>query len=219
MPIRGVLFDLDGTLADTAPDLIAALYRLCAEDGRPAPRYDMLRPHVSKGSRGLIEAGLGLRPGDPDFEVVTQRFLNHYATAICVNTILFHGMEELLGELESRHIHWGIVTNKPHRFTLQVMTGLGLAQRAACMVSGDTCAHAKPHPAPVLHACDLTGIAPNEALYVGDDLRDIQAGRAAGLGTIAAAYGYLGDNLPISDWCADHVIDHPLDLLNLLNGH
>lgn len=219
MPIRAVLFDLDGTLADTAPDLIAALHRLCAEEGRPAPAYNMLRPHVSKGSRGLIEAGLGLRPGDSGFEAVTQRFLAHYAAAICVDTVLFQGIAELLGELESRHIRWGIVTNKPHRFTLPVMAGLGLDQRAACLVSGDTCAHAKPHPAPVLHACDLTGVAPNEALYVGDDLRDIQAGRAAGLSTIAAAYGYLGDNLPITGWQADHVIDHPLDLLRLLNNH
>lgn len=219
MTIRAVLFDLDGTLADTAPDLIAALHRLCDEDGCPAPAYEVLRPQVSKGSRGLIEVGFGLRPGDPDFEAITQRFLRHYEAAICVDTVLFQGMDQLLGELESRQIQWGIVTNKPHRFTLPVMTGLGLAQRAACLVSGDTCAHPKPHPAPVLHACTLAGVAPDEAFYVGDDLRDIQAGQAAGLRSIAAAYGYLGDNLPISDWQADHIIEQPLDLLHLLNAH
>jgi len=219
MAIHAVLFDLDGTLADTAPDLIAALHRLCAEEGRPAPAYETLRPQVSKGSRGLIEVGFGLRPGDPGFEAVTQRFLVHYAAAICVDTVLFDGMAELLASLEESGIAWGIVTNKPHRFTLPVMAGLGLAQRAACLVSGDTCAHPKPHPAPVLHACALAGVAPDEALYVGDDLRDIQAGQAAGLRSIAAAYGYLGDNLPITDWQADHIIERPLDLLHLLNSH
>jgi N-acetyl-D-muramate 6-phosphate phosphatase len=219
MAIRAVLFDLDGTLADTAPDLIAALYRLCQEDGQPAPAYEDLRPHVSKGSRGLITAGLGIAPGDPEFEPLTQRFLSHYAAAICVDTVLFPGMTELLAALETAGIAWGVVTNKPHRFTLPVMAGLGLAQRAACIVSGDTCAHPKPHPAPVLHACALAGVAPDQALYVGDDLRDIQAGQAAGMPSVAAAYGYLGDGLPIAEWQADHVIESPLDLLHLLNGH
>ena len=215
---EAIFFDLDGTLADTAPDLGAALNLLLAEQGRQTVAQALLRPHVSAGARGLLQAGFGLLPGDPAYPALHTRFLDLYEGALCSATTLFPGMAELLDELEARAIAWGVVTNKPARFTLPLMAALGLADRAAAIVSGDTTARAKPDPLPLFHACELAGVAPAAAAYVGDDLRDIQAGRAAGMRTLVAAWGYLGDGLPMEQWGADHLVDRPAAVLAALDG-
>ena len=211
-----VLFDLDGTLADTAPDLGAALNRLLAEEQRALLPLAQLRPHVSGGARALLRAGFGLQPEDPAYAGFNARFLAHYATSLCVDTVLFPGVPELLERLEQEGIRCGIVTNKAQRFALPLVRQLGLAARAACVVSGDTAVRPKPHPEPLLFACAALQVAPARTAYVGDDLRDIQAGQAAGLATVTAAYGYLGGDSHYSDWQADAVIAAPADLADIL---
>jgi phosphoglycolate phosphatase len=214
--VRLVLLDLDGTLADTAPDLADTVNRMLAARGRTALPLGELRPLASHGARGLIGRAFGVTPPDAEFEALRQEFFAEYETALCRQTTLFPRMDETLRALESQGILWGIVTNKIARFTDPLVHALRLADRAACVVSGDTTPHAKPHPAPLLHAAERTGVRPNEAFYVGDDLRDIQAGRAAGMRTVAASYGYLGDGAPIDAWGADHVIARPEELLPLV---
>jgi phosphoglycolate phosphatase len=214
---EAVFFDLDGTLADTAPDLTAALNRLLEERGRMPKAYDLLRPHVSAGARGLLRAGFGITPENEDYPLLHRRFLELYASALCAETTLFSGMAEVLATLEQRGVRWGVVTNKPERFTLPLMEALGLSARAAAIVSGDTTAKAKPDPLPLLHACALAAVPPAQAAYVGDDLRDIQAGRAAGMRTFAAAWGYLGDGPPIEAWGADHMVESPRAMLDRLD--
>lgn len=211
-----VLFDLDGTLADTARDLGGALNRLLVEERREALPLDVIRPHVSGGARALLRAGFGLMPDDPTYTAFQQRFLAHYEAAICVDTVLFDGIADLLDELDALAIPWGIVTNKSQRFTLALTTALGLRDRAACLVSGDSCPRAKPDAGPLLMASSLTGTLPARTLYVGDDLRDVHAGKAAGMKTVAVAYGYLGDGLPITQWGADHIVEDPAEILKLL---
>jgi phosphoglycolate phosphatase len=212
-PVRLALFDLDGTLADTAPDLAAAANRQREERGlAPLPLHD-LRPFASHGARGLIGMALGASPGDAGFEALREQFLNYYEQALCVRSKLFDDIDATLAALESAGIAWGIVTNKAARFTVPLVQQLGLARRAACVVSGDTTPHLKPHPAPLQHAMTTTRMPAEATVYVGDDLRDIQAGRAAGARTVAAAYGYLGGATDIGDWCADHVIAAPRELL------
>ncbi|KAB2969577.1 HAD-IA family hydrolase [Zoogloea sp.] len=211
-----VFFDLDGTLADTAPDLAGTLNRLKAEQGLPPSPYEALRPRVSQGVRGMLGAGFGLLPDDAAYPPLAARFLALYSETLCVETRLFAGMEELLEQLDAMGITWGVVTNKAERLARPIIASLGLAERCACIVGGDTASRPKPHPDPLLHACSLTGQAPQRSLYVGDDIRDIQAGRAAGMATVAAAYGYLGSAEPIQTWNADRIIDHPLDILALL---
>jgi N-acetyl-D-muramate 6-phosphate phosphatase len=213
---RAVFFDLDGTLADTAPDLGGALNQLLEELGRPALEMTTLRPHVSAGTRGMLGIGFGLAPDAAGYPDLAKRFLELYAARLCHGTRLFDGMAPLLDDLDRRGILWGIVTNKPARFTLPLADCLRLSERAAAIVSGDSTARPKPAPDSLLLACKMAGIAPTEALYVGDDLRDIQAAHAAGIAAIAAAYGYLGDGAPIVDWAADAIIAGPLDLLGLL---
>jgi len=216
MHSAAVLFDLDGTLADTAPDLGAALNRLLEEEGRSALPMEILRPHVSGGARSLIQAGFARVPGDDDFPRLTTRFLEHYAASLCVATELFPGVLAMLEVLEQRGLKWGIVTNKAQRFALPLVEQLGLRRRAACIVSGDTALRPKPHPAPLLLACAALQESPVSVSYVGDDRRDIVAGRAAGLSTVTAAYGYLGGEDHYATWQADAVIDQPGDLLALL---
>jgi phosphoglycolate phosphatase len=211
-----VLFDLDGTLVDTAPDLAAAANRQRSERGLPPLPLAELRPHASHGARGLIGRAFGVAPTDADFEALREEFLRFYAEALCVHSRLFDGMDSTLGALDARGVRWGIVTNKVARFTDPLVEQLDLAKRVACVVSGDTTAHAKPHPAPLLHALERCNSPASAAIYVGDDLRDVQAGRAAGLGTVIAAYGYLGDSADIDSWGGDHVIHRPPDLLDLL---
>ncbi len=210
---EGIFFDLDGTLADTAPDLGAALNCLLGEEGRAALSYATLRPHVSAGARGLLQVGFGITPHDPLYASLRERFLDIYERSLCQATVLFPGMALVLDALEARGIAWGVVTNKPERFTLPLLAALGLSQRAAAIVGGDTTARAKPDPLPLLHACTVAGVAASASVYIGDDLRDIQAGRAAGMRTFAAAWGYLGNGPPIDAWGADSTIASPAALL------
>jgi len=215
--IRLVLFDLDGTLADTAPDLAGAVNRMLLSRGRePLPLAEM-RPLASHGARGLIGRAFGLTPADAAYEALRQEFFAEYESALCQGSTLFPTMTETLGSLEEDGLAWGIVTNKIARFTEPLVRALGLAERAVCVVSGDTTAHAKPHPAPLIHALRQAGRTAPEALYVGDDLRDMHAGRAAAMGALAAAWGYLGVDTPIHEWGADFVLEEPSDLLRSLD--
>lgn len=214
---EAVFFDLDGTLADTAPDLIGTLHRLQAEHGLPETPFEQLRPMVSNGVRGLLGIGFGLTPDMADYPPLAKRFLDLYANTLCIETQLFAGMAELLDALDTHGIAWGVVTNKAERFARPIIETLGLAQRSRCIVGGDTAALAKPHPDPLLHACQVSGTNPLDCLYVGDDIRDITAGRAAGMKTVAAAYGYLGNGVSIQAWEADVIIQHPLEILPLLS--
>jgi 2-phosphoglycolate phosphatase len=217
MTARVVLFDLDGTLADTAPDLAGALNRLLAERGRPSVAIEIARPVASSGARGMLSVGFGIGPTHPEYEPLKARFLDLYAAHLCEATRLFDGVAELLEALEARAIGWGVVTNKAERFTIPLLDALRLLSRAACVVGGDTTARTKPHPGPLLHAAQALVVAPERCLYVGDDLRDVQAARAANMPVIAAAYGYLGEGGDPLLWDADAVIQHPLEVLNHLD--
>ena len=214
--IRAVLFDLDGTLADTAPDLGHALNLQLQRYNRAPLPIAAIRPHASAGSRGLLQLGFGISPGDADFEAMRREYLALYDENLCCETTLFPGVAELLSALEQRAVAWGIVTNKPHRFTVPLVEQLGLAGRAGCVVSGDTVPRAKPHPDPLLKASSDLGIAPAEAIYLGDDERDTQAARAAGMRSVIAGYGYLGDGSRPETWGAEAIIGHPAELLNYL---
>ena len=213
---RAVLFDLDGTLADTAPDLARALNRVrAAHQLAPVP-VELTRPYTSSGARGLLKVGFGLGPEDERYDALRLQFLDFYAVEICVDTRLFDGMAELLDRLDGDRLPWGVVTNKAERFTIALLQGLHLDRRAACVVGGDTAARAKPHPDPLLHAAAALRLPPSACLYVGDDLRDVQAARAAGMRVLAAKYGYLGDGGSIESWQADAIIEHPREVLDHL---
>jgi phosphoglycolate phosphatase len=211
-----VLFDLDGTLVDTAPDLAGAVNRMLLGRDRPTLPLAELRPVASHGARGLLGRAFGVTPADSAFEALRQEFFREYEQALCIHSALFPAMDDALRDLEAAGIRWGVVTNKIARFTEPLLRALALDSRAACIVSGDTTSRAKPDPAPLLHALSTTLTLPAAALYVGDDLRDIQAGRAAGVGTVAASYGYLGDGPDVAQWGADHVIDSPAELMRLV---
>jgi len=215
MTERAVLFDLDGTLADTAPDLAAALNRLRADQGlEPVPLH-RLRPFASAGARGLVHAGFGVKPGDEDYDALRTAFLEAYRENTCVETRLFPGMAELLAELARRAIPWGIVTNKATRFTDRIVEALGLSP--ACVVCGDTTEHIKPHPAPLLHAAEQLALPAGACLYLGDDLRDVQAAIAAGMRAIAVAWGYHHpEGGGPRSWKAEAVIAQPGDLIAFL---
>jgi phosphoglycolate phosphatase len=207
--IEAVLFDLDGTLADTAPDMALTVNRMRASRGLDPVPAELVRPHVSNGARGMIGAAFGVKPGHADFSAMRDEFLALYGENLCVDSRLFPGMAELLEQLEGDGILWGVVTNKYERFARPVLDGLGVGKRAAIIVGGDTCARPKPFPDPLLHAAATLGIAPMSTLYVGDDVRDVQAARAAGMPVIVAGYGYLGDGQPPMFWGADAVLDSP----------
>lgn len=211
---RAVLFDLDGTLADTAPDLAGAINRIRAARGLALTPYEQLRPFASAGARGLIGASFGLKPGDDEYEALRVAFLDEYEASIAEQSRLFAGVQEALAELERQGIRWGVVTNKAARFTDKLVPLIGLGH-AGCIVSGDTTAHAKPHPAPLLEGARRLAIAPEACWYVGDDLRDIQAGRAAGMATVAAAWGYCGEDGPL-EWGADAQLASPAGLPALI---
>ncbi|MFP5392891.1 MAG: HAD family hydrolase [Gammaproteobacteria bacterium] len=213
---RAVLFDLDGTLADTAPDLAAAVNLLRTARGLEPTPYAVLRPTASAGARGMIGAAFGLSPQDAGYEELRQQWFSNYEAAMAVHSTLFGGVAELLDGIRAAGMSWGIVTNKPARFTDPLVPQIGLAQ-AGCVVSGDTTGHAKPHPAPLLEGARRLGMAPEHCWYVGDDLRDIEAGRAAGMVTVACGWGYCGAIEP-SAWGADHLVDTPADLLELLRA-
>jgi 2-phosphoglycolate phosphatase len=221
MPINlpapaALLFDLDGTLADTAPDLAAAVNKMRRDRGLTETPFTSLRPLASAGARGLIGEAFGIAPGHETFETLRAEFLANYAAHIAVHTCLFDGVHDLLKHIEIRGRQWGIVTNKPARYTDVLVPLIGL-DHAACIVSGDTTPHAKPHPEPLLEAARRLQLDPEQCWYVGDDLRDIQAGKAAGMPTIAAAWGYCGNTEPHS-WEADVTALNPVDLLELMRS-
>ncbi len=214
--VQAVLFDLDGTFADTAPDLGRALNRLRVEHGLEPLPIGIIRAHASSGARGLLKAGFGSTPESEGYDALRDRFLELYAENLCVETRLFEGIPELLSMIEARPLPWGIVTNKAKRFTEPLLRTLAIGHRAACIVSGDSTPHIKPHPAPLLRAAMLLGLAPGDCIYVGDDLRDVQAAHAAGMRFAAAGWGYLGDGVDPLTWDADAVVSHPREILDLL---
>lgn len=211
-----VFFDLDGTLVDSAPDLAGAGNEMRLQRGLPPLPLETFRPMVGSGARGMLGIALGATPDDPHFDALRDEFLQRYAARLTRESRIFSDMVPVLAMLEARALQWGIVTNKAARYTTPVVQGLGLAARAAVVISGDTTPHAKPHPAPLLEAARRLGVSPMRCLYVGDDLRDVQAGRAAGMRTVAVAWGYLGLGEPIQAWQADAVIERPDQLLHLL---
>lgn len=212
--IAAVLFDLDGTLADTAPDLGLALNRLLAEEGRPTQPYAAIRPVASHGARGLIELGFG--PEHADFARLRQRFLDLYDICYCEETRLFDGIRELLISITERGLAWGVVTNKPARFTDPLLAALPLPSIPGVAVSGDTVGVAKPDPKPMYYAAKMLGVLPEQCLYVGDAERDIEAGRRVGMTTVLADYGYISATDQPQQWGADIRITHPLELLTHL---
>jgi len=210
--VAALLFDFDGTLADTAADLCAAVNRLRAARGLEAMSITEARPHASSGARGLLRMAFGVTPEHPDYDAMREEFLRHYADCLSGQTVLFPGVAQLLEGLGDRGIAWGIVTNKATRFTERIVAELRLSP--GCVVCGDTTPHSKPHPAPLLYAAQALSLAPSSCWYIGDDLRDVQAAQAAGMRSIAVEYGYHGvDNGGPRSWNADAVIAHPLELL------
>ena len=211
---EAVLFDLDGTLIDTAPDMGGALNNLLIEENLPPLPLAAIRPYVSQGGLVLTRLGFAGQVAEAEIEALRQRFLQHYRAIIADDSRLFDGLDRVLDELEARSIPWGVVTNKPEWLTHPLLEKLGLASRSAVVIGGDTLAQRKPHPQPLLEAAQRIGVDRRQCIYVGDDERDIVAGRAAGMKTLVAAYGYIEDAAAIADWCADGVIDHPTDLLS-----
>jgi len=210
-----VLFDLDGTFADTAPDLGRAVNAMRTARGlAPVPLADTRRV-TSLGARGLLGVGFGIGPDHADFLAMRDEFLRIYEGNLCCDTVLFPGMAQLIDRLEQRKITWGIVTNKAERFAKPLMQQLGYATRAACIIGGDSTGHMKPHPAPLLAAATAIDIAPQSCVYVGDDERDIQAGRAAGMRTVAVRFGYLNGSSP-DLWGADVIVSTPAEIENIL---
>jgi 2-phosphoglycolate phosphatase len=207
-----ILFDFDGTLADTAPDLAAAANMQRARLGMEPLPYALLRPVASQGARGLLRVALGLKPDDSDYEAAKVQFLDDYAANSTVHSHLFAGIAELLDHIARRGMRWGIVTNKVTHLALPIVRHLGLFENCAVVVCGDTTPHAKPHPEPLLFAARTAGFAVEQCVYVGDDLRDVQSARAAGMPVVAAAYGYLGAEGDITTWEADSCADTPQDL-------
>ena len=210
---RAVLFDLDGTFADTAPDLGHALNTLLTARGKAPLPLERIRRVASSGARGLLGLGFDLAPGEPGYDALAAEFLHLYERRLCDDTRLFPGILELLQALEERAVPWGIVTNKAKRFTVPLMRLLELDRRAACVVCGDSTPYRKPHPQPLLTAAATIGVAPVGCIYLGDDERDMIAGRAAGMRVAVAEYGYLGTENPPNEWAADIWVSHPLELL------
>jgi phosphoglycolate phosphatase len=211
--IQTILFDLDGTLLDTAPDLAQALNATLQANGRAALSFEQIRPAVSHGGSALIRLGFQLEPQHPQFEPLRTQLLDYYQAHIADETRLFPGMEDVLEHIEARGLSWGVVTNKPGWLTEPLLATLDLQRRAASVVCGDTLNERKPHPAPLLHACKLIGTAPGQCLYVGDAERDIKAGHSAGMTTLVALFGYLMDSDRPEDWGANALIQQPADIL------
>ena len=216
MSIRCVLFDLDGTLVDTAPDLVAALNHLLVEEGRQPIPYEIARPFASAGSRGLLKLGFDLEESDADYRPLRQRFIDHYADNSSEHSQLFEGITPLLGELKVKGLHWGVVTNKPGFLTEPLMAALDFPYAPSCVVGGDATPNLKPHPANLLLACEQISLSPQNCLYVGDAQRDITAGQRAGMRTVAVSYGYIRPYESPEQWGADYLIHHPQELLNCL---
>ena len=214
--IQAVLFDLDGTLIDSAPDLGDAADKMRTDRGLPSLPEEMYRPMAGAGARGMLKVAFDISPEHADYEDMREEFFVNYECAMTVRTYIFDGVQEVIESLRQRDMLWGVVTNKMARFTDPLIQAMPLFASASAIVSGDTTPHAKPHPEPMFEAARRLGLSPELCLYVGDDERDIVAGRAAGMRTVAASYGYLGEKTNIDSWGADLHIDSPLKLLQLL---
>lgn len=212
---RAVLFDLDGTLVDTAPDMVAVLQDLQRDHGQKPIPYDVGRMSVSNGALGLIRIGFPDRDEEHSRQL-HQQYLERYALNVCQRSAVFPGLEALLERLDAVRCPWGIVTNKPARMTDPLLSKLGLANRSACIVSGDTLTQRKPHPAPLLHACEIAGFDPKSTVYVGDAERDVEAGRRAGMATVAVGYGYVMEHDDPESWGADRVAADTSELLQMI---
>lgn len=216
--IRTVLFDLDGTLVDSAPDLAGATNEMLVARGLPEVPFERLRPMVGAGARGMMGVAFGVSPKEMTFPALRDEFFDRYERRLLRATRPFDGVAAMLQALSDDGLSWGIVTNKSERFALPLAAGLGWSEHAAAVVGGDTTPHSKPHPEPLLEAARRAGVAPRECVYVGDDARDVLAGRAAGMPTIAVRWGYLGDGEPIEAWGADVVLDTPSQLVEWLRA-
>ncbi|MEO8321566.1 MAG: HAD-IA family hydrolase [Bradyrhizobium sp.] len=210
------MFDLDGTLADTAPDLGYALNQQRLARGLPEIAIAELRIHASSGARGLLQQGFGIGPGDSDYPSMREEFLDLYEKNVSRSSALFPGIDPFLNDLEARGLIWGVVTNKAERFTFPLLRALRLLDRAACVVCGDTTPFAKPHPAPLIEAMSRIGTAASRCIYVGDDERDVQAAHAAGIRAVVVRYGYLGNGRPPEEWGTDLLVDSPAELGSML---
>lgn len=210
-----ILFDLDGTLIDTAPDMVAVLLEMMENEGRDPLPYEMARSFVSNGSAGLVHLGFP-DISENEHERLRLEFLDRYEQSVCVHSTVFAGLESLLDQFDDQRLPWGIVTNKPARMTKPLLSALGLSSRVACQISGDTIPERKPHPAPLLLACEQTGVAPARSVYIGDSSRDIEAGQAAGMFTVAAAYGYIPDDDDATAWNADQIAFDVQELTTML---
>ena len=216
--LRGVLFDLDGTLLDTAPDFVLACNAAAAEFGLRGLTLERLRTEVSNGAPAMLRILLDENEREVDFDALHQRMLALYEENIAVHTRFFAGMEAVLDEVEARGLSWGIVTNKQRRFTEPLLRVLDLHERTGCAISGDTLAECKPHPLPMWEACRRIDVAPGACVYIGDARRDIEAGQNAGMATLAALYGYVPADDPAHAWGADGLLSQPSDLLAWLDG-
>jgi 2-phosphoglycolate phosphatase len=218
MRLRAVLFDMDGTLLDTAPDFIAICQSMLADRGLAPVSDKLIRDEISGGARAMVAATFALSPMEPEFEALRLEFLERYQASCAVHSTLFDGMAELLVDIEKANLIWGVVTNKPVRFAQPIMEQLGLAERSAILICPDHVTHSKPHPEPLILACSMLNLDPASVLFVGDDLRDIESGRDAGTKTAAVRYGYIHPDDNPDHWGADVVVDHPLDLRKVLDN-
>ena len=216
--LQAVLFDLDGTLIDSAPDLGAAADKMRTDRGLPSLPLETYRHMAGAGARGMLKIAFDITPQHQDFMTLREEFFSNYEAALTERTYAFEGVAELIAHVQQRGWLWGVVTNKMARFTDPLVSAMPLFASAKAIVSGDTTPYAKPHPEPLFEAARRLQIAPQACLYVGDDERDIIAGKAAGMSTVAANYGYLGEKNDISAWGADLCINSPLELLHLLRN-
>jgi phosphoglycolate phosphatase len=218
MRLRAVLFDMDGTLLDTAPDFIAIAQAMLADRGFPAIDDKLIRDEISGGAKAMVAATFAMSPNAPEFEALRLEFLDRYQRGCAVHSRLFDGMETLLADIEKAGLIWGVVTNKPVRFAEPIMQQLGLAERSAVLICPDHVTRSKPDPEPLILACTTLGLEPASVLFVGDDLRDIESGRDAGTRTAAVRYGYIHPNDNPDHWGADVVVNHPLELRKVLDN-
>jgi phosphoglycolate phosphatase len=214
--IAAVLFDLDGTLIDSAPDLGAAADQMRLARGLPSLPFELYRPMAGAGARGMLGVAFGVSPLDAGYDALRDEFFVNYAACMTQRTAAFEGVPELIEQIGLRQVHWGVVTNKASRFTDPLTRSMPLFASARAIVSGDTTPYAKPHPEPLLEAARRMRVTPEQCLYVGDDERDVVAGQAAGMNTVAANYGYLGNRAEVGTWGAHAQINSPLELLHLL---
>jgi phosphoglycolate phosphatase len=217
--LEAVLFDLDGTLLDTAPDFITTMQLLLARHSKPALTPNAVRQTVSHGSKALVKLGFGINETDEEFEDLRQELLAIYLTKLSEKTALFSGMDTVLAHLEQQQIPWGIVTNKPSLYADKILTDLKLNSRSSTTICPDHVSKTKPHPEPMLLACKQINCLPENVIYVGDHRRDIEAGRNANMKTVAVSYGYIDPQDPASTWNADHTIDKPVELLAIINNY